>query len=213
MDNIVTSNVTSPLSKTWFGRIKYAVTMGSIVALFGLVAVAPQVSWSAEPEVELMFQPGEMPTQEIIAAAAAEAELLIDSLEVETLPEPEPEPEPVQEVQTQSRQSVTQATPQPVAPPTYSGGGSPEAWMSAAGIDPANWGYVDYIATRESGWNPNATNPTSGACGLIQAYPCSKVPGSGYNPVDNLSWANGYAVGRYGSWAAAYDFWTSNHWW
>jgi hypothetical protein len=85
--------------------------------------------------------------------------------------------------------------------------------MSAAGIAEGDWGYVDYIAKRESGWNPNATNKSSGACGLIQAYPCSKVPGNGYDPVDNLRWANGYATGRYGSWAAAYDFWTRNHWW
>lgn len=99
------------------------------------------------------------------------------------------------------------------APPKYTGGGAPADWMSAAGISEGDWAYVDYIANRESGWNPNATNASSGACGLIQAYPCSKVPGSGYDPVDNLTWANGYAVDRYGSWAAAYDFWTANHWW
>jgi hypothetical protein len=39
------------------------------------------------------------------------------------------------------------------------------------------------------------------------------VPGNGYDPVDNLRWANGYAVDRYGSWASAYAFWTANHWW
>ena len=99
------------------------------------------------------------------------------------------------------------------APPRYTGGGSPAEWMAAAGIPESDWGYVDYIASKESGWNPNATNASSGACGLIQALPCSKVPGNGYDPVDNLRWANGYAVGRYGSWAAAYNFWTANHWW
>ena len=95
----------------------------------------------------------------------------------------------------------------------YQGGGAPADWMNAAGIAESDRQYVDYIVTRESGWNPNATNPTSGACGLVQALPCSKVPGSGYDPVDNLRWADGYATGRYGSWANAYAFWTSNHWW
>ncbi len=33
------------------------------------------------------------------------------------------------------------------------------------------------------------------------------------DPVDNLRWANGYATGRYGSWAGAYDFWINNNWW
>ena len=190
--------------------------MGSVLSLFGMMAIAPQFSESAQAQSDALFQPGKMPTQEVIAAAAAEAELYLEALEVERLPEPEPEPEPEPApapTPVQPAAPQQQQPPSVVAPPTYSGGGSPEAWMSAAGIAPENWGYVDYIATRESGWNPNATNPSSGACGLIQAYPCSKVPGSGYTPVDNLSWANGYAVGRYGSWASAYAFWTANHWW
>ena len=95
----------------------------------------------------------------------------------------------------------------------YTGGGAPAEWMAAAGIAESDWGYVDYIVSKESGWNPNATNSSSGACGLVQALPCSKVPGNGYDPVDNLRWANGYATGRYGSWAGAHAFWTNNHWW
>lgn len=117
-------------------------------------------------------------------------------------------------------------TPEPVAAPAsaggggggggplyYTGGGAPAEWMAAAGIASGDWGYVDYVVSRESGWNPNATNRSSGACGLVQALPCSKVGGNGYNPVDNLRWANGYATGRYGSWAGAYNFWINNHWW
>jgi len=95
----------------------------------------------------------------------------------------------------------------------YTGGGSPAEWMAAAGIPESDWGYVDSIVRRESGWNPNATNSGSGACGLVQALPCGKVPGNGYDPVDNLRWAVGYANGRYGSWAGAFDFWERNHWW
>lgn len=99
------------------------------------------------------------------------------------------------------------------ARPYFTGGGSPAEWMAAAGIAESDWGFVDYIVSHESGWNPNATNRSSGACGLVQALPCSKVPGNGYDPVDNLRWGNGYAVGRYGSWERAYEFWTSRHWW
>ena len=98
------------------------------------------------------------------------------------------------------------------APPAYTGGGSPAEWMAAAGIPESDWRYVDAIISRESGWNPNATNSSSGACGLAQAYPCDKLPNA-YDPVVNLGWANGYANGRYGSWALAYAFWQENHWW
>lgn len=115
-----------------------------------------------------------------------------------------PEPPPVAETKSSGGGS---------GPIFYTGGGAPAEWMAAAGIAESDWGYVDYVVSRESGWNPNATNSGSGACGLVQALPCSKVPGNGYDPVDNLRWANGYAVGRYGSWSGAYDFWVSNSWW
>jgi hypothetical protein len=97
--------------------------------------------------------------------------------------------------------------------PPYTGGGAPADWMAAAGIPESDWQYVDYIVSRESGWNPNATNKSSGACGLVQALPCSKVPGNGYDPVDNLRWGSGYASSRYGGWAGAYAFWSTHHWW
>lgn len=96
---------------------------------------------------------------------------------------------------------------------TYTGDAQHAEWMKAAGIAESDWTYVDYIAMKESSWNPKATNASSGACGLIQALPCSKVPGNGYDPVDNLRWADGYAKNRYGSWQAAHQFWQANHWW
>ena len=98
------------------------------------------------------------------------------------------------------------------APPKYTGGGSPAEWMAAAGIPESDWGYVDAIVSRESGWNPNATNASSGACGLVQINPCGKVA-NGYDPVQNLIWGHGYAASRYGSWAQAYDAWNIQHWW
>lgn len=94
----------------------------------------------------------------------------------------------------------------------YTGGGSKTEWLAASNIAQADWGYADYIVGRESGWNPNSTNASSGACGLAQALPCSKVPGNPYNPVDSLNWMNSYAIGRYGSWENAYNFWVSHHW-
>jgi hypothetical protein len=128
------------------------------------------------------------------------------SFEVYVKPKPPPPPAPTAASGSRGGSSGGSLPP-------YSGGGAPAEWMAAAGIAPGDMQYVDYIVSRESGWNPNATNKSSGACGLVQALPCSKVPGNGYNPVDNLRWATGYATGRYGSWAGAYNFWTNNHWW
>lgn len=147
----------------------------------------------------------------VMTASAAEAEGLIefgrDSYSVYVTPTPTPTPTPTQTSSTTTAQSAPRA-----APPQYAGGGTPAEWMAAAGIAESDWGYVDFIVSKESGWNPNATNRSSGACGLVQVYPCSKLANA-YDPVVNLTWANGYANGRYGGWAGAYDFWTRNHWW
>ncbi len=94
----------------------------------------------------------------------------------------------------------------------YTGGGSKSEWLAASTIAPSDWGYADFMVTRESGWNPNAVNSSSGACGLAQALPCSKLGPSWNNPIVALNWMNSYAVGRYGSWENAYNFWVSHHW-
>ena len=93
----------------------------------------------------------------------------------------------------------------------YTGGGSKTDWLAASNISQENWGYADYIVQRESGWNPNSRNSGSGACGLAQALPCSKLGSNWSDPVVSLNWMNNY-VSRYGGWAGAYNFWLSHGW-
>lgn len=143
----------------------------------------------------------------VTAVGAEIAPVQRGTFSVYVTPKPTPTPTPTTAKSSNSSSTGTSG------PLYYTGGGAPAEWMAAAGIAESDWGYVDYIVSRESGWNPNATNKSSGACGLVQALPCSKVPGNGYDPVDNLRWATGYATGRYGSWAGAHAFWTKNHWW
>lgn len=101
--------------------------------------------------------------------------------------------------------------------PAFNPSGSKADWMRAAGIADSDFGYVDYIISHESGWNYHAVNRSSGAYGLPQSLPAGKLASAGAdwrdNPVTQLRWAHNYAVGRYGSWEAAYRFWTVNHWW
>ena len=171
----------------------------------GMAILAPMTTPSASADEEFAAQYPQL-FQEFVANENPNDDFVLPAIEGEEVPKPKP----VVKVAETAEDSEESASAESLR---YTGGGAPSEWMSAAGIAQSDWGFVDYIASRESGWNPNATNASSGACGLIQALPCSKVPGNGYNPVDNLRWANGYAVDRYGSWAAAYDFWTSNHWW
>lgn len=101
--------------------------------------------------------------------------------------------------------------------PAFNPSGSKADWMRAAGISDSDFGYVDYIISHESGWNYHAVNRSSGAYGLPQSLPAGKLASAGAdwrdNPVTQLRWAHNYAVGRYGSWEAAYSFWVANHWW
>jgi hypothetical protein len=72
------------------------------------------------------------------------------------------------------------------------------------------------IFDRESGDSPYSINSSSGACGLGQADPCSKlldVCGSLSNVGCQLSFFTEYANERYGGWANAWLFWESHSWW
>lgn len=94
--------------------------------------------------------------------------------------------------------------------------GDKESVMLAAGISRSDFAYVNYIVSHESGWNVAARN-ASGAYGLCQALPGSKMSTAGSdwasNPVTQLRWCSGYATQRYGSWAGAYNYWVSHHYW
>ncbi len=89
--------------------------------------------------------------------------------------------------------------------------------MAGSGISSSDYEYVDYIVTHESGWNYLISNSVSGAYGLCQALPGSKMSSSGSdwatNPQTQMNWCNSYAISSYGSWAGAYSFWQANNWW
>jgi hypothetical protein len=62
---------------------------------------------------------------------------------------------------------------------------------------------LDKLFTRESGWNTYATNPSSGAYGIPQSLPASKMASAGAdwktNPFTQVRWGLNYIANRYGS--------------
>ncbi|WP_373683350.1 transglycosylase SLT domain-containing protein [Streptomyces somaliensis] len=72
------------------------------------------------------------------------------------------------------------------------------------------------IVERESGWDHTATNASSGAYGLVQALPASKMASAGpdwkTNPATQIEWGLDYMNDRYGSPCGAWWFWQANHW-
>ncbi|MEU7059339.1 transglycosylase SLT domain-containing protein [Streptomyces sp. NPDC046197] len=82
--------------------------------------------------------------------------------------------------------------------------------------DAAQFNAFSHIVERESGWNINATNASSGAYGLVQALPASKMAAAGSdwktNAGTQIKWGLDYMKSRYGSPVGAWNFWQANGW-
>ncbi|KQX58879.1 transglycosylase domain-containing protein [Streptomyces sp. Root66D1] len=72
------------------------------------------------------------------------------------------------------------------------------------------------IVNHESTWNYLAVNQGSGAYGLVQALPGSKMSSAGAdwqtNPATQIKWGLNYMDSRYGSPCGAWTFWQANRW-
>lgn len=135
-------------------------------------------------------------------------------------PAPDIQPENNQPIQ---KTPVKETVKKPVAPKTKlkavapSANGDIQTAMKEKVI--AKWGEeywsaMLYILNHESGGDPYAVNPKSGACGIPQAYPCSKllkVIGSLDNVNGQLDWMINYVANRYGDPVKAQAFHTINN--
>lgn len=90
------------------------------------------------------------------------------------------------------------------------------AMMLASGWGPGQWDSLNRLWTRESHWQTNARNPSSGAYGIPQSLPASKMRSAGAdyltNPRTQIRWGLDYIKGRYGSPAAAWLHEIRNNW-
>jgi len=108
---------------------------------------------------------------------------------------------PTETIKAGKVERLTQKVEQPVI----------EAESSYTSLDEAT--AKAFIYMKESSNNQYAINESSGACGLGQALPCSKMGCelSDYECQDN--YFTDYMSRRYGSWANAVVFWEVNRWW
>ena len=78
------------------------------------------------------------------------------------------------------------------------------------------FGCLDALFQRESGWNPTAKNTSSGAYGIPQALPGSKMASAGAdwqtNPLTQVRWGVSYVNARYGSPCGAWAHSESHGW-
>ena len=84
------------------------------------------------------------------------------------------------------------------------------------GWSDGEFGALVKLWNRESGWNPNTRNSSSGAYGIPQALPASKMKSAGSDYMTNyrtqINWGLSYISSRYGSPSSAWGYFQSNGW-
>ena len=99
-------------------------------------------------------------------------------------------------------------TPDPGSAQAYAAGA-----VAARGWPSSEFDCLVALWSKESGWRVNAYNPSSGAYGIPQALPGSKMATAGAdwetNAATQIEWGLGYVTGRYGTpcgaWAHSQD--------
>lgn len=91
-----------------------------------------------------------------------------------------------------------------------------QGMLASYGWGMDQWSCLDALWQRESHWNFQAMNRASGAYGIPQALPGSKMASAGAdwqtNPATQIKWGLGYILGRYGSPCGAWNHSQSRGW-
>ena len=188
------------------GKAKTLVAALGAVALGAAAVVAPlTVPTQAYAEVVPLAK-GEVMNQELMAQATAKVEFTLPSIEVAAIPEA-PEADTSPDVSDGTQQSA-EADGGDRAPAVAPSAGTPDpgsAKAIAQGYVGAGAEFDCLVAlwNKESGWNVHAHNPSSGAYGIPQSLPGSKMASAGAdwqtNADTQIRWGLGYIQGRYGS--------------
>jgi hypothetical protein len=148
--------------------------------------------------------------QMILMDAASQTLSLVSSPKLATRPSATPSPA------TSAGGSATPATvsmppPNPGTAQSIAYKMIPSFGWSAS----SQYGCLDDLWSRESGWRYNAEN-ASGAYGIPQALPGSKMATAGpdweTNPATQIKWGLGYIQGKYSTPCGAWSFWEANGW-
>ena len=179
------------------------VALALLLALVGLTAYVFSYQYTHQAKIEAELRVKQTQVQSQIQQIKAKSNLNAEQQkQIEELNKQKQE----LEKQLQAKKESARVLAEAQATPQVSGAVAVKQTYSL----PANQAKA-FIYQHESGNNPNAVN-SIGCRGLGQACPGSKLPcGADYACQD--AWFTNYAMTRYGSWEAAYQFWVQNHWW
>jgi hypothetical protein len=119
-----------------------------------------------------------------------------------------------------AHQAAAQQAAQSQAPAAAATSGSPqqiaEGMLASFGWSADQFSCLDSLWAAESGWNVSASNPSSGAYGIPQALPGSKMASAGpdwqTDAATQIRWGLGYIQATYGSPCAAWSHEEADGW-
>jgi hypothetical protein len=193
----------------------FAVSTAALPASQANVVDTPRI-------VNVAFQPVvgdlEVPLHDWSPITKPEPPALVEAtIVMDPIPEPEPAPAPEP---TPAPAPKKAAAPQTALPVVVPDPGSAQA-IGHEQVLARGWGEDQFsclvkLWTKESGWNAGANNPSSGAYGIPQALPGSKMASAGAdwqtNPATQIKWGLGYIGDRYGNPCGAWAHSVSNNW-
>ncbi|MDN4615043.1 lytic transglycosylase domain-containing protein [Leifsonia sp. F6_8S_P_1B] len=199
---------------------------------FALVNVVDPYSGSAAtpayaealPQLPTTSRFGDAPVQSLTAPGSYTSTVTREELTVKPKPTPTPTPTPTKapvaeessdDSSGDSGGSVAAAPPAGTPDP-----GSAKAiayeMLQARGMGDDEYSCLVSLWNRESGWNVYASNSSSGAYGIPQALPGSKMASAGpdwqSNAATQITWGLGYITGRYGTPCGAWSHSESSGW-
>jgi hypothetical protein len=178
--------------------------MGFVVAYVGPTSLAIADANAVEPVSLFADTADDAQVRAGDPAAASEPVALDrDSYSVYVTPKPTPTPTPSATAEEGEVASESMWQPPFVTPDPGSAQAIAYEMVLARGWGDGEFACLVSLWNRESGWRVNALNPSSGAYGIPQSLPGSKMASAGAdwetNPATQISWGLGYISGRYGT--------------
>lgn len=188
-------------------RKNIPLTLLSGLAAVGFIAVNvvdPYSGATASPYFQIVPRYEQTEVQTLSLAGAYDTAFTRDVYDSEAAPPPPPPPPPVEEEEEEDSSSgADYSAPSAAVPDPGTAQAIAYEKVLARGWGEDQFSCLVALWNKESGWRVNAENTSSGAYGIPQSLPGSKMASAGSdwatNPATQIEWGLGYISGRYGT--------------
>ncbi|WP_243064648.1 lytic transglycosylase domain-containing protein [Humibacter sp. RRB41] len=151
-----------------------------------------------------------------VSDASSDQKLIVDKYSSKAAPKPKPVVTAPTTTATSTDSSDTSSAPAAGTPDPGSAQAYAQGVLTSQGMGADQFNCLVALWNRESSWNIYAYNSSTGAYGIPQALPGSKMASSGADWatsfVTQVNWGLGYVDGRYGTPCGAWEHSESTGW-